>query len=111
MFSTIFNDTSAEIKTKSADVLLKMTTILKEMRTAQLRSKNKRALESDVFQQCVLKDQALENSNSRRVHYLIKDRPKVNLILKSCSRNLITWRRKSLNKLTLARKYLRNFMG
>ena len=27
---------------KSADVLLKMTTILKKMRTAQLRSKNKR---------------------------------------------------------------------
>ena len=41
MFSTIFNDTSAEIKTKSADVLLKMTTILKELRIVQLRSKNK----------------------------------------------------------------------
>ena len=34
MFSTIFNDTSAEIKTKSADLLLKMTTILKERATA-----------------------------------------------------------------------------
>ena len=55
----IFNNTSAEIKTKSADVLLKMTTILKEMRTAQLRSKNKRTFESDVFQQCVV-HQALD---------------------------------------------------
>ena len=34
----------AEIKTKSANVLLKMTTILKELRIAQLRSKNKRTL-------------------------------------------------------------------
>ena len=31
----IFNITSAEIKTKSDDVLLKMTTILKELRIAQ----------------------------------------------------------------------------
>ena len=32
----IFNTTSADIKTKSADVILKMTTILKEMRIVQL---------------------------------------------------------------------------
>ena len=36
----IFNNTSAEIKTKSADVLLKIITILKELRIAQLCSKN-----------------------------------------------------------------------
>ena len=35
----IFNTTSADIKTKSGDVVLKMTTILKEMRIAQLYSK------------------------------------------------------------------------
>ena len=40
----IFNISSAEIKIKSADVSLKMTTILKELRIAQLRSKNKRTL-------------------------------------------------------------------
>ena len=34
----IFNITSAEIKTKSADVLLKIIIILKEMRIAQLCS-------------------------------------------------------------------------
>ena len=34
----------------SADVLLKMTTILKEMRIAQLRSKNKRTLIDSLFQ-------------------------------------------------------------
>ena len=32
----IFNIKSADIKTKSADFILKMTTILKEMRIAQL---------------------------------------------------------------------------
>ena len=32
----IFNSTSADIKTKTADVILKMTTISKEMRIAQL---------------------------------------------------------------------------
>ena len=32
----VFNITSADIKTKSADVVLKTTTILKEMRMAQL---------------------------------------------------------------------------
>ena len=32
----IFNNTSAKIKTKSADVLLKIITILKELRIAQL---------------------------------------------------------------------------
>ena len=37
-----FNDTSADFVLISADVLLKMTTILKELRVAQLRSKNKR---------------------------------------------------------------------
>ena len=36
----IFNNTSAEIKTKSADVLLKMIIILKERRIAQLCSQN-----------------------------------------------------------------------
>ena len=40
----IFNNTSAEIKTKSADVLLEMITILKELRIAQLCSKNERTL-------------------------------------------------------------------
>jgi hypothetical protein len=32
----IFSNTSAEIKTKSADVLLKITTILKELRITQM---------------------------------------------------------------------------
>ena len=40
----IFNITSAEIKTKSADVLLTMITILKELRIAQLYSSNGRTL-------------------------------------------------------------------
>ena len=40
----IFNTTLAEIKTKSADVILKMTIILKEMRIAQLCSKSERTL-------------------------------------------------------------------
>ena len=40
----IFNNTSANFVLISADVLLKMTTILKELRIAQLRSKNKRTL-------------------------------------------------------------------
>ena len=40
----IFNLTSAEIKTKSADMILKMTTILKELRMARLCSKNGRTL-------------------------------------------------------------------
>ena len=40
----IFNTTSADIKTKSADVILKMTTILKEMRISQLCSKSERTL-------------------------------------------------------------------
>ena len=34
----IFNTASAESNTKSADLILKMTTILKEMRNAQLGS-------------------------------------------------------------------------
>ena len=42
----IFSNTSAEIKTKSADVLLKMTKILKELGIVQLQSKNKRTLAS-----------------------------------------------------------------
>jgi hypothetical protein len=46
----IFNISSAEIKTKSADVLLKMTTILKELRIAQQRSKKKQTLAAaDLF--------------------------------------------------------------
>ena len=40
----IFNITSAEIKTKSADVLLKIISILKNLRIAQLCSKNERTL-------------------------------------------------------------------
>ena len=35
---TVFNTTSADIKTKSADVVLKTTTILKKTRIAQLSS-------------------------------------------------------------------------
>ena len=46
----IFNDTSAEIKAKSADVLLKMTTILKELIILQLQSKNKQTLIDSLFQ-------------------------------------------------------------
>ena len=38
---------SWHIKTKSADVILKMTTILKEMRIAQLWSKSERTLVND----------------------------------------------------------------
>ena len=41
----IFNNTSADFVLISADALLKMTTILKELRIAQLRSKNKRTLD------------------------------------------------------------------
>ena len=37
-----FNDALAEIKTKSADVLLKIITILKELRIVQLCSENER---------------------------------------------------------------------
>ena len=40
----IFNNTSAEIKTKWANVSSKMTMILKETRIAQLLSKNKQTL-------------------------------------------------------------------
>ena len=36
----LFNTTSADIKTKSGDVVLKSITILKEMRIAQLSSQN-----------------------------------------------------------------------
>ena len=45
----IFNNTSTEINTKSADVLLKMTTILKELRIVQLQSKNEQTLRSGEF--------------------------------------------------------------
>ena len=45
----IFNNTSAEIKTKSADLLLKMTTILKELRIAQLWFENKGALPKQIL--------------------------------------------------------------
>ena len=41
----IFNNTSAEIKTKSADVLLKMIIVLKELRIAKLCSWNEQTLE------------------------------------------------------------------
>ena len=40
----IVNNTSADFVLMSADVVLKMTTILKEMRIAQLGSKSERAL-------------------------------------------------------------------
>ena len=40
----IFNITSADFVLISADVLLKMTTILKELRIAQLCSKSERTL-------------------------------------------------------------------
>ena len=42
--SLTVNIALAEIKTKSADVLLKMTTILKKLRIVQLCSKNERTL-------------------------------------------------------------------
>ena len=45
----IFNNTSAEIKAKSADVLLKMITILKELRIAQLCSKTERTLYKNMI--------------------------------------------------------------
>ena len=47
----IYNNTSAEIKTKSADVLLNMITILKELRIAQLCFKNERTLVQIIFDQ------------------------------------------------------------
>ena len=47
----IFNNTSAEIKTKSADVLLNMITILKELRIAQLCLKNEQTLIQIIFDQ------------------------------------------------------------
>ena len=40
----IFNNTSADFVLISTDVLLEMTTFLKELRILQLRSKNKRTL-------------------------------------------------------------------
>ena len=40
----IFNTTSTEIKTKSADVILKITILLKELRITQLCSKSERTL-------------------------------------------------------------------
>ena len=43
-FKIVSNITSAEIKTKSADVLSKMTTILKELRMVQLGSKNEQTI-------------------------------------------------------------------
>ena len=45
----IFDYTLAEINTKSADALLKMIAILKELRIAQLCSKNERTLVDDFF--------------------------------------------------------------
>ena len=48
----IFNITSADFVLISADVLLKMITILKEMRIAQLCSKNERTLHSSIYQKC-----------------------------------------------------------
>ena len=45
----IFDYTLAEINTKSADTLLKMIAILKELRIAQLCSKNERTLVDDFF--------------------------------------------------------------
>ena len=44
----ISDNTSAEIKTKSVDVLLKVITILKELRIAQLCSKNEQSLKYEV---------------------------------------------------------------
>ena len=44
----IFDITSADFVLMSADVVLKMTTILKEMRIAQLWSKSERTLD-DFF--------------------------------------------------------------
>ena len=40
----MFNTTSAEVKTKSADIILKMTPILNEMRIAQMCSKSEETL-------------------------------------------------------------------
>ena len=44
----IFNTTSADIKTMSADGKLEMTTILKEMRIMQLCSKSDRTLAASL---------------------------------------------------------------
>ena len=54
----IFNNKSAEIKTRSAEVLLKMITILKELRIAQLCFKNERTLRS-----CLLRNKNLHKSS------------------------------------------------
>ena len=45
----IFNTTSADIKIRSADFILKMTTILKEMRVPQLCSKSELTLDIDFI--------------------------------------------------------------
>ena len=45
----LFNTPSADIKTKSADVVLKMTTSLKEMRIMQLCSQNGQTLPYDCL--------------------------------------------------------------
>ena len=47
----IFNNTSAKIKTKSTDVLLKMITVLKEPRITQLCSENEWTLAIIVLYQ------------------------------------------------------------
>ena len=47
----IFNNTLAEIKTKSADVLLKMIMILKELRIAQQCSQIERTLVASLLRQ------------------------------------------------------------
>ena len=44
----IFNNTSADFVLISADVLLNIITILKELRIAQLCSKNERTLENST---------------------------------------------------------------
>ena len=64
----VFNILSAEIKTKSSDVLLKMTTFLKELRIVQLWSKNKQALEAPLQEGSELRN---NQANFIKAHSLL----------------------------------------
>jgi hypothetical protein len=62
-----FNNTSADFVLISADVILKIITILKELKIAQLCSKNGRTLISgSIFDEAVKLGKATWNAYNRR---------------------------------------------
>ena len=62
----IFKNTSADFVLISADVLLKMIIILKELRIiAQICSYNKRTLDSEMFYMIILKSDHFKNTVTR----------------------------------------------